>query len=61
MISTANDNDILLDQEIPLIQIQNVLCNFVRKNAEAWAPIVSTWSLELLGTLFISIKFPFGR
>lgn len=50
MMSAANDNDVLLDHEIPLIQIQNVLCAFVLKNSEAWAPIVSTWSLELLGS-----------
>lgn len=49
MMSATNDNDILLEEEIPLIQIQNVLCDFVQKNSEAWAPIVSTWSLELLG------------
>jgi hypothetical protein len=29
------------------------LCNFVSSNPKAWAPIISTWSLELLGNYFI--------
>lgn len=39
-----------MEEEIPLIEIQEVLCTFVENNALAWAPIISTWSLELLGT-----------
>lgn len=37
--------------EAIISEIHSVLCNFVRSNAEAWAPIISTWSLELLGEL----------
>ncbi|XP_022918107.2 integrator complex subunit 5 [Onthophagus taurus] len=36
-------------------EIHTVLCNFVSGNAEAWAPIISTWSLDLLGR--ISTKY----
>ena len=36
-------------------EIHTVLCNFVANNPEAWAPIMSTWSLELLGE--ISTKY----
>ena len=39
----------MIEDEIPLIEIQDVLCKFVHDNPEAWAPIISTWSLELLG------------
>lgn len=34
-----------------MTEIHAVLCNFVSSNAEAWAPIISTWSLELLGEI----------
>lgn len=37
--------------EIIISEIHGVLCGFVKSNAEAWAPIISTWSLELLGEL----------
>lgn len=37
--------------EIIISEIHGVLCTFVKSNAEAWAPIISTWSLELLGEL----------
>lgn len=30
-------------------EIHSVLCNFVTSNPEAWAPIISAWSLQLLG------------
>lgn len=36
-------------------EIHTILCSFVSSNAEAWAPIISTWSLELLGE--ISTKY----
>lgn len=37
--------------EAIIAEIHCVLCSFVKSNAEAWAPIISTWSLELLGEL----------
>lgn len=37
--------------EAIITEIHSVLCGFVKSNAEAWAPIISTWSLELLGEL----------
>ncbi|XP_018328216.1 integrator complex subunit 5 isoform X2 [Agrilus planipennis] len=39
------------DDETTISEIHSVLCNFISTNAEAWAPIISTWSLELLGEL----------
>lgn len=38
-------------EEATVSEIHAVLCNFVTGNAPAWAPIISTWSLELLGEL----------
>ncbi|GLH07144.1 Uncharacterized protein GBIM_12672 [Gryllus bimaculatus] len=38
-------------EEATIAEIHSVLCNFVSNNPEAWAPIISTWSLELLGEL----------
>lgn len=38
-----------------ITEIHTVLCSFISANAEAWAPIISTWSLELLGE--ISTKY----
>ncbi|XP_066991548.1 integrator complex subunit 5 isoform X2 [Anabrus simplex] len=40
-----------LQEEATIAEIHNILCNFVSANPEAWAPIISTWSLELLGEL----------
>ncbi|XP_017777187.1 PREDICTED: integrator complex subunit 5 [Nicrophorus vespilloides] len=37
--------------ETTLAEVHSVLCGFVVANAEAWAPIISTWSLELLGKI----------
>lgn len=39
------------DDEAIISEIHTVICSFVSSNAEAWAPIISTWSLELLGEL----------
>jgi hypothetical protein len=36
-------------EDATIIEIHVVLCNFVSSNPKAWAPIISTWSLELLG------------
>uniref|UniRef100_A0A1B6D092 Integrator complex subunit 5 n=1 Tax=Clastoptera arizonana TaxID=38151 RepID=A0A1B6D092_9HEMI len=38
-------------EENTLMEIHSVLCSYVKANPEAWAPIISTWSLELLGSL----------
>lgn len=38
-------------EEATVIEIHNVLCEFVSSSPEAWAPIISKWSLELLGEL----------
>ncbi|XP_050813177.1 integrator complex subunit 5 [Gopherus flavomarginatus] len=32
-------------------EIQNVLSEFVRMNPKAWAPVVSAWSIDLMGQL----------
>lgn len=34
-----------------MTEIHTVLSSFVKNSAEAWAPIISTWSLELLGEI----------
>jgi hypothetical protein len=36
-------------EDATIVEIHVVLCNFVSSNPKAWAPIISTWSLELLG------------
>ena len=41
--------------EAVVTEIHSVLVGFIADNPTAWAPIVSTWSLELLGE--ISTKF----
>lgn len=38
-------------EEATVSEIHSVLCNFIQNNPQAWAPIISTWSLELLGEL----------
>lgn len=38
-------------EEATVSEIHTVLCSFVSSNPQAWAPIISTWSLELLGEL----------
>ncbi|XP_046419986.1 integrator complex subunit 5 isoform X1 [Neodiprion fabricii] len=40
-----------IHEETTIAEIHNVLCAFVNANPEAWAPIISAWSLELLGKL----------
>lgn len=49
-LPTTSETDEAVVSEIHL-----VLIGFVADNATAWAPIVSTWSLDLLGE--ISTKF----
>lgn len=41
--------------ELILTEIHTVLMNLINEKPTAWAPIISTWSLELLGE--ISTKF----
>lgn len=53
--STGNIPPVSEYDEAIITEIHLVLCSFVTGNAEAWAPIISTWSLELLGE--ISTKF----
>lgn len=36
-------------EDLTIAEIHDVLCNFVITNPDAWAPIISTWALELLG------------
>ncbi|KAF4517181.1 hypothetical protein B566_EDAN005613 [Ephemera danica] len=38
-------------EETTISEIHSTLSTFVTSNPEAWAPIISTWSLELLGEL----------
>lgn len=37
--------------ELMINDIYSLLISFVSTNGEAWAPIISTWSLELLGEI----------
>nr|XP_018898906.1 PREDICTED: integrator complex subunit 5 [Bemisia tabaci] len=39
------------EEEVTIAEIHTTLTNFIHSNANAWAPIISRWSLELLGTL----------
>uniref|UniRef100_A0A1B6H8L2 Integrator complex subunit 5 C-terminal domain-containing protein n=1 Tax=Homalodisca liturata TaxID=320908 RepID=A0A1B6H8L2_9HEMI len=47
----GNCSKSLTQEEATISEIHNVLCNYVSCNTESWAPIISTWSLELLGVL----------
>ncbi|XP_071444577.1 integrator complex subunit 5 isoform X2 [Hetaerina americana] len=38
-------------EEATIAEIHSVLCSFVTSSPEAWVPIISKWSLELLGEL----------
>ncbi|XP_054269182.1 integrator complex subunit 5-like [Macrosteles quadrilineatus] len=38
-------------EEATIAEIHTILCSYVSCNTESWAPIISTWSLELLGVL----------
>ncbi|XP_012270853.1 integrator complex subunit 5 [Orussus abietinus] len=40
-----------ISEEAIIVEIHGVLNNFINANPEAWAPIVSAWSLELLGKI----------
>lgn len=32
-------------------EVQQVLCEFIRANPKAWAPVISAWSIDLMGQL----------
>nr|CAD7428120.1 unnamed protein product [Timema monikensis] len=51
MVSDSTQPGSVSYEEATITEIHNVLCSFVSLNPEAWAPIISTWSLELLGEL----------
>ncbi|KAJ9588448.1 hypothetical protein L9F63_018181 [Diploptera punctata] len=46
-----SNTSLLVHEDATIAEIHVVLCNFVSSNPKAWAPIISTWSLELLGEL----------
>lgn len=50
-IATGEMPETSSKEETTVAEIHNVLCNFVSLNPQAWAPVISTWSLELLGEL----------
>ncbi|XP_059160155.1 integrator complex subunit 5-like [Physella acuta] len=50
---------ILRSQQTALQDVTGVLLSFIKSNAEAWAPIVSTWALSLLG--MVSTKYAAKR
>ncbi|XP_044730967.1 integrator complex subunit 5 [Chrysoperla carnea] len=39
------------EEEASVAEVHTALCNYITANPEVWAPIVSTWSLQLLGEL----------
>ena len=49
-------------QDLPLddptiTEIHDVLSGFLKDGAEAWAPIISSWSLDLLGKAQLQISY----
>ncbi|CAN7975226.1 unnamed protein product [Ixodes persulcatus] len=48
---TGVPTDLSGEREIAVDEVQAVLSGFIKSNLNAWAPIISTWSLELLGHL----------
>ncbi|XP_033223352.1 integrator complex subunit 5 isoform X2 [Belonocnema kinseyi] len=46
-----NNQNLPIPEENTIVEIQTVLSSFISSNAEAWAPIISAWSLDLLGKL----------
>ncbi|OAD58560.1 Integrator complex subunit 5 [Eufriesea mexicana] len=45
------NQNLTICEETIIAEIHVVLSNFINGNPEAWAPIISAWSLELLGKL----------
>ncbi|XP_050023313.1 integrator complex subunit 5 isoform X1 [Dermacentor andersoni] len=41
----------LEERDVAVEEVQRVLSGFIKSNLGAWAPIISSWSLELLGHL----------
>lgn len=39
------------EENVPMTEIHTALSGFINSNPEAWAPIISAWSLDLLGKL----------
>ena len=39
------------EEELLIEELQKVLAGFIEANPEAWAPIVSAWSLDNLGRM----------
>ncbi|XP_018404264.1 PREDICTED: integrator complex subunit 5 [Cyphomyrmex costatus] len=46
-----SNQNISIPEENIITEIHAILSNFVNGNPEAWAPIISAWSLDLLGKL----------
>ncbi|KAG5330161.1 INT5 protein, partial [Acromyrmex heyeri] len=46
-----SNQNISIPEESIIAEIHAILSNFVNGNPEAWAPIISAWSLDLLGKL----------
>lgn len=49
----SKDHEVSLSaqEETTIAEVHNVICDFVSSSPEAWAPIISKWSLQLLGEL----------
>ena len=47
----GNNPSITEEEELLIEELQKVLAGFIETNPEAWAPIVSAWSLENLGKM----------
>lgn len=54
-IKTGNLPPVSESDELVISEIHIVLVGLIAENASAWAPTISTWSLELLGE--ISTKY----
>lgn len=50
-IATGEMPELSSKEETTVAEIHMVLCNFVNQNPQSWAPVISTWSLELLGEI----------
>lgn len=55
-----NSQNLPIPEENTIVEIHSVLSSFISSNAEAWAPIISAWSLDLLGIckqLFLFVSY----
>lgn len=48
-----------VQEEATIAEVHNVLCDFVSSSPEAWAPIISKWSLQLLGKIYFLLLLYF--